>query len=130
MSHITKLNPLETWRLDIFRRMCTRLGWEVKKQETFRSYRAEACDLAVDTKKANYEIGLKKLGDGTVDVLWDSYGPGGLTAVVGNDGGILRQEYDVTQTILNAANNLNGFVVQDMRDEAHAGWKEVVITGF
>jgi len=128
MSHITKINPVEVWDLITFRRMCVRMGWEVKKQPTFKSYRTESCDLAVDVG-ANYEIGLKKKEDGQVDVLWDSYSAGGLVEVLGKDGGVLKQQYDVTSVINNAADNLREFVVNDMQDEA-VGWKEVIVTGY
>lgn len=126
MSHITKIEAVEIWDLITFRRMCVRMGWKVKKQSTFKSYKTETCDLAVDVG-AEYEVGLIKKEDGQVDVFWDRWATGGLRSILGENGGILKQQYDVTSVINNAENNLRDFVVGDMKDDDHVGWKEVVV---
>ncbi len=124
MSHISKIEMIINSLQDL-RQACKQLGFEfVSDQKTYQWYGRWVgdaplpsgihkedlgkCDHAIKVPDCKYEIGVVRQ-DGHFILLWDSWHSGGLRKKIGNDAGVLRQQYAVARVSREA--HLRGYRV-------------------
>ena len=110
MSHMAKIE-LEIKDLAALKAAVNNLGYEfMENQETYAWYgrfvgdaplpdgisidELGKCSHAIKVPDCSYEIGVVRKGAGYI-LLWDYWSAGGLSKVIGNNGGILKQAYAV-----------------------------------
>jgi hypothetical protein len=89
----------------------------MENQKTCLYYRSQtaSCDHAIQVPDASYEIGLVANGKGGYQLIWDAYAQGGLTQVVGENGGKLKQAYGIEKAKIEARRK--GYAVYEKRLE-------------
>ena len=112
MSHISKIE-LVIHSLEDLKEACRQLGFEfVEDQKTFKWFGRWVgdtplpegidiedigkCDHAIKVAGCEYEIGIIRRDDHYI-LLWDHYYVGGLTKIIGQDAGKLKQAYTVAR---------------------------------
>jgi len=95
MSHISRIE-LQVKDLEAMKQACADCGYEfIEGQKTYKWYGTFVgdtpmpegltvadlgkCDHAIRVPGASYEIGLRKMPDGHYEMLFDYWGPGGLS---------------------------------------------------
>lgn len=104
MSHIQTIE-INITNVQALKNACKRLGLEWKQdQKTFKWYGAnpEKCDHAITAPGANYEIGVLKNGDRKGYTLQVDYYDRGITAKIGQLGGLFKQAYALETAKLEA----------------------------
>ncbi len=142
MSHVANIaTKAIEFDLDIIREMCLRQGWQfMEGQKTFRWYGrfmgdapvAEGmsvedygkCNHAIRIPGCNYEIGLRQAPDGKWNVVADFWRSGGLDKVLGEQGEVFSQLYNMTNDIMWAESK--GYTWEEVESET-AGNKKLVI---
>ncbi len=125
MSHVTTIESEERYDIPTLMRMCADEGWEFMEGKlNHRSYHPnQACGHVVRVPGADYEIGVV-MEDGEWRLKWDSYGPGGLQAKLGNNGGLLKQAYGMAKTRMVASSHRRRCY---QRPAQQKGWTRLVI---
>ena len=112
MSHISKIE-LVIHSLEDLKDACKKLGYQfMENQKTFKWYGRWVgdtplpegieiedlgkCEHAIGVPGCKYEIGIVKR-DNHYRLLWDYYHEGGLTQVIGNNAGKLKQAYTISR---------------------------------
>ena len=116
MSHIVGIE-LEIKSLKALEKACKRLGCELvidQKKHTYY-YGQGDCDHAIRVPGASYEVGVVKNDNKGFNLTWDNYSTGGLTHVLGQNAGMLKQAYGIEQA--KAAARLKGFSVTEKKLE-------------
>ena len=110
ISHITSLE-LEIKDLASLQAACKRLGWEFAEgQDTYSWYGTFVgdeplpadttveelghCEHAIKVPGCEYEIGVVRKANRWI-LRWDYWSSGGLQAVLGSNGGIIKQAYGI-----------------------------------
>lgn len=99
MSHLAKIE-MKVKNLDSLAQASKNLGGVFNKNQTeFKWYSIEKgkCDHAISFKGASYEIGVIKEGS-VYNLSLDNFYSGGLPKFVGNNAGLLKQEYNSVET--------------------------------
>ena len=108
MSHLAKIE-LEIKDLAALRAAVQNLGYEFREnQQTYAWYgrwvgdsplpdgvskeELGKCSHAIRVPGCSYEIGVVQKGSNYI-LLWDFWHAGGLSKVIGNNGGVLKQAY-------------------------------------
>lgn len=80
--------------------------------KTFFAYEDRECDFCVSIDGARYQIGFKRMLDGTLKPLVDWYSPGGLEAALGGkDMARLRAAHNVGKLAVEAEKYGHSFIV-------------------
>ena len=118
MSHISKIE-VDIHSLEDLKQACKALGFQFcENQKTHKWYGTNSesetetefgkCDHAIKVPDCKYEIGVVRQ-NGHYILLWDSWHSGGLRKKIGNDAGVLRQQYAVARVSREA--HLRGYRV-------------------
>lgn len=108
MSHISRIE-LEIKDLPALRAAIQNLGYQFREnQQTYAWYgrwvgdaplpdgvsqeELGRCSHAIRVPGCSYEIGVVRKGQNYI-LLWDSWSSGGLSKVIGNNAGVLKQAY-------------------------------------
>lgn len=117
--------------------LCKRRGWQfMENQKTFTWYKNQKqdCEHAIRLPGCDYELGLTSCRDGEgFNVLADFWGDGGLDKILGEQGEIFHEWYNMEKDIAWAENNGYGWEeieTEDMskkllihvNDVANGGW--------
>lgn len=96
MSHIETMEVTIT-NMGALKEAVRELGGLLfEHQKTFRWYNSEApqaCDAAIGFPGADYEVGVRRKDDGTMELLWDPWESGMLQTVLGKGAHKLTQCY-------------------------------------
>ena len=114
MSHISKIE-LEVKDLGILGQACKKLGADlIRGQDQFKWYGKQSpCDHAIKIPEADYEIGVLTTG-GRFELSCDFFDRN-LEKTIGRQGGLLKQAYAVTKTIVEARRK--GYSVREQTTE-------------
>ena len=72
------------------------------------------CSHAIRVPGCRYEVGVVQKGQKYV-LLWDSWASGGLSKVIGNNAGILKQAYTLERT--RKESRLKGYLIHEARTQ-------------
>lgn len=119
MSHISKV-ACEIKDLGSLKKAVKRLNGTFKEgQKTFKMWGTNnpACEHAISFPNCSYEVGVVK-GEkpNTFSLEADFYSVGGLTEIIGEDAGKLKQFYSVEVAKKNALLNNYSFTENTMKD--------------
>lgn len=115
MSHVVEIETKIT-DLDALDKACLELGFNLKKdQHTYKWYgrwvgdspmpqgmtKADLgkCDHAIAIKGCQYEVGVRRQGDGSYTLVYDYWNSGGLDKHLGQKAGPLVQSYAKHKTL-------------------------------
>jgi len=120
MSHMAKLN-VDIQNLDSLRRACDRLGIVLDMNDhNVRYYGGtQNYDGSIKVPGSTYDIGLKVLPDGSIEMHGDLYGSNGeiIRKACGNNFSDLKQMYTVEETKRLAMINSYNIVSEVETDE-------------
>jgi hypothetical protein len=128
MSHVTEIqvDEVESYDVQALKQMCEDEGWQWKEgQRTYVTYAGHnSCEHAILIPGANYGIGVVKNEEGNNRLCWDNYGPGGLSARLGNKGEKIKQAYTLAKVKVTAKRYGKRFW---NKPTEKAGWKRLMI---
>jgi hypothetical protein len=115
----------ESYDLSTLRQMCQDMGWEwCENESSYQAYYGKnKCDHVIRIPGAKYTIGVVKV-DGKNKLVWDSFGSGGLSRILGSDAKVLKQAYQVAKIKVTAKKAGKRFW---MKDTDKVGWKRIRI---
>ena len=130
MSHLAKIE-LEIKDLAALRAAVQNLGYDYREnQQTYAWYgrwvgdsplpdgvskeELGKCSHAIRVPGCSYEIGVVQKGPHYV-LLWDYWHAGGLSKVIGNNGGVLKQAYALER--IRKESRLKGYQIHEARTQ-------------
>jgi hypothetical protein len=130
MSHLAKIE-LEIKDLAALRAAVQNLGYEFREnQQTYAWYgrwvgdsplpdgvskdELGKCSHAIRVPGCSYEIGVVQKGQNYI-LLWDYWSAGGLSKVIGNNAGVLKQAYTLER--IRKESRLKGYLIHEARTQ-------------
>jgi hypothetical protein len=130
MSHLAKIE-LEIKDLAALRAAVQKLGYEFREnQQTYAWYgrwvgdaplpdgvskeELGKCSHAIRVPGCSYEIGVVQRGPHYI-LLWDYWHAGGLSKVIGNNAGVLKQAYTLER--IRKESRIKGYLIHEVRTQ-------------